>query len=73
MRNINSMTRGNALDQTGAIQYQTQIGLSDKVRAIKGLFVCNNWDLEPLDLLNGLALGCYQPSLEGGINRISFS
>ena len=36
----------------------------DKGRAIKGLVVCNNWDLEPLDLLNGLALGCYQPSFE---------
>ena len=35
------------------------LGLPDKGRAIKGLVVCNNWDLEPLDLLNGLALGCY--------------
>ena len=28
----------------------------------KGLVVCDDWDLilEPLDLLNGLALGCYQ-------------
>ena len=25
-------------------------------------FKYNNWDLEPLDLLNGLALGCYQQS-----------
>ncbi len=33
-------------------------------RAIKGLVVFNNWDLEPLDLLNGLALGCYQLSTE---------
>ncbi len=28
-----------------------------------GLVVCN-WDIEPLDLLNGLALSCYQPSFE---------
>ncbi len=49
--------------KTGAIHH-AELGLPDKVRAIKGLVVCNNWDLEPLDLLNGLALGCYQPSHE---------
>ncbi len=38
------------------------LGLPDKGRALKGLVVCTNWDLEPLDLINGLALGCYQPS-----------
>ncbi len=38
--------------QTGATQYHAQLGLPDKGRAIKGLRVCNNWDLEPLDLLN---------------------
>ena len=32
----------------------------DKGRAIKELF---DRDLEPLDLLKGLALGCYKPSL----------
>ena len=50
--------------QTGATQYHAQLGLPDKGRAIKGLVVCNNWDLEPLDLLNGLALGCHQLSPE---------
>ncbi len=50
--------------QTGATLYHAQLGLSDKGRAIKGLVVCNNWDLEPMDLLNGLALGCYQTSPE---------
>ena len=50
--------------QTGATQYYAQLGLPDKGRASKGLVVCNNWDLELLDLLNGLALGCYQPSTE---------
>ena len=49
--------------KTGAIQYHVQLGLPDKGRAIKGLVVCNSWDLEPLDLLNGLALGCYQQVL----------
>ena len=49
---------------TGDTQYQAQLGLSDKVRAIKWLVVCNDWDLEPLDLLNSLALGCYQASPE---------
>ena len=43
--------------KTGATQCHAQLGLSDKGRAIKGLVVCNNWDLEPLELLNGLALG----------------
>ncbi len=49
---------------TGATQYLAQLGLTDKCRTIKGLDVCNNWDLEPLDLLNGLALGYDQPSPE---------
>ena len=50
--------------QTGATQCHAQLGLLDKGRAIKGMVVCNKWDLEPLDLLNGMALGCYQPSTE---------
>ena len=50
--------------QTGAIQYHSQLGLPDKGRAIIGLVVCTNLDLEPLDLPNGLALGLYQPSSE---------
>ncbi len=44
--------------QTGTTQFHAQLGLLDKGRAIKGLVVCNNWDIEPLDLLNSLALGC---------------
>ena len=43
--------------QTGATHYNAQLGLPHKGRAIKGLVICNDWDLEPLDLLNGLALG----------------
>ena len=50
--------------QTAATHYHAQSGLPDKSLAIKGLVVRNNWDLEPLDLLNGLALGCYQQSPE---------
>ncbi len=53
--------------QTGATQYYAQLRLPDKGRAIKGLVVCNDWDLELLELLNTLALGCYQPSLEVSI------
>ncbi len=49
---------------SGATQYHAQLGLPDKGHAIKGLVVCNSWDLEPWELLNGLALGCYQPSPE---------
>ena len=52
------------LPQTGATQYHAQLGLPDKGHAIKRFVVCNVWDLEPLNLLNGLALGCYQPSPE---------
>ncbi len=35
-----------------------------KVDQSKGLVICKNWDLKPLNLLNSLALGCYQPSPE---------
>ncbi len=58
------MSRGMPWPLRGATQYYAHLGLPDKVRTIKGLIVCNNWDLEPLDLLNGLSLGCYQPSPE---------
>ncbi len=50
--------------QTGPTQYHAQLGLPDKGCAIKRWVVCNNWDLKTLDLLNGLALGRYQPSPE---------
>ncbi len=61
--------------ETGATQYHAQLGLPDKGRATKGLVVCNNWNIEPLDLLNGLAIGCYQPSpevLKKGLLQYSF-
>ncbi len=48
--------------QTGATHYHAQLGLPVKGRAIKGLVVCNNSDLKPLDLQNSLAPGCYQLS-----------
>ncbi len=50
--------------KTGPTQSNAQLGLPDKSRTNKGLVVCNNKDLEPLDLQNGPALGCYQPSPE---------
>ena len=62
MCDINDMSRGECLlprPHTGATQYHAQLELSDKNRAIKGLVVCNGWDVEPLDLLNSLALVCY--------------
>ncbi len=50
--------------------------LPDKGRAIKGLVVCHDWDLKPLDLpkVNGPALGCYQlsPDKVGVVWLISF-
>ena len=66
MRDINIMSMGECLGpkQTGATQYHAQLGLPDKGYAINGLVVCNNWDFEPFNLVNGLALGCYQPSTE---------
>ena len=64
MHDINSMSTGIPWPQTGETQYFAQLGLPDKGRAVKGLVVCISWDLAPLDLLNGLALGCYQPSPE---------
>ncbi len=48
--------------QTGATHYHAQLGIPDKSRAIKGLVVYFSWYLQPLDLLNSLDLGCYQPS-----------
>ena len=62
MREINSMNRGNTL--TINRRNHAQLGITDKGLAIKGLVVCNDWDLEPLDLLSGLELGCYQPFVE---------
>ncbi len=50
--------------KTGATKYHAQLGNPDKGLAIKGLVFFNSWDLGPWDLLNGLALGCYQPSPE---------
>ena len=49
--------------QTAATQYHAQLRLQDIGRTIKGLVVCNSWDLEPLDLLNGLALIFSNPPL----------
>ncbi len=49
---------------TGTTQYHAKSGLPDKGRALKELALCNNWVLEPLYMLNDLALRCYQPSPE---------
>ncbi len=43
--------------KTGANQYYAQLGLRDKGWILKWFVICNCWDLELLDLLNGLALG----------------
>ncbi len=43
--------------KTDATHYHAQLGLPERSRAIKGLVVYNDWDLEPLDLLKSLALG----------------
>ena len=61
--------------QIGATQYHahSQLALTDKNHAITGFVFCNDWDLEPLDLLNGLTLGCYQMSPEILIVLLTFS
>ncbi len=49
MHDINSMIRGgDALPLKQAQLSTMQLGLQDKGRAIKGLVVCNSWDLESL-------------------------
>ncbi len=61
MRDIYGINRG---PQTDTTKYQALLELPDKGLTIKVLVVCMDWDLGPLDLLNSLALGCYQPSPE---------
>ncbi len=56
MRDINSMSRRMPWPQTGATQYHVQLRLPDKGSSLKGLVVCKNKDLEPLDLLNNISL-----------------
>ena len=59
--------------KTGATQYHAQLGLPYNGHVIKGLVVCKSWDLEPLDLLNSQALGCYHPSSEVWLVRGCFT
>ncbi len=49
---------GMLLPKIGATQYHAQLGLPGEGRAIKGFVVFDDWDIEPLYPLNGLALGC---------------
>ena len=53
------MRRGMPWRKTGATHYHAQLGLLDKGRAIKGLVVCNCWDLEPLDLITSHPSGIW--------------
>ncbi len=64
MRDIYGMSSGIALSPSRRNSVPCTVGLLDKGHAFKWLVVCNNWDLEPLDLLNGMALCCYQLSPE---------
>ncbi len=66
VRNVTLIVRVEGIHwpQTDATQYHKHLVLLDKDRAIKGLFVCNHWDIETLKLLNVLALGCYKSSPE---------
>ena len=42
----------------GTLDFQTEVVQSTL------LIVCNGWEIEPLDMLNGLAQDCYQLSPE---------
>ena len=46
----------------GATHYHTELGLQTKFVQSQGGCLQQIWYLEPLDLINGLALGCYKPS-----------
>ncbi len=56
------MIWGNALAPNRWFSLPGAVRLSDKDITIKRLFVLNGWNLDPLGLINGLALVCYQPS-----------
>ena len=62
--NMNTRVGEKPCPKTGATNYHAQLVLLDKERAIKGFVVYNIWNLEPLDLINSLALNFYQPFLE---------
>ncbi len=49
---------------SGATHFYAQLGLSDNGHVIKELVVYKSWDVDLLDLLNGLAICKYQPSPE---------
>ncbi len=59
MRDIDSISRGNALaKKKRETHYHAQLGLLCQNSGKKGLFVFKSRDLEPLDLLTCLVLGC---------------
>ncbi len=50
MRDINSMSMENTLALNRLNSKPWQLGLPDKGHAIKGLVVCNDWELELFNL-----------------------
>ena len=59
MLNIYIIIRVNTLaTNRKSSEFHAQLGLPDKDHATKGFVVLNDWDIEPFDLLSGLALGC---------------
>ena len=64
MHNINSIGRFKQA------QLITMHWLSDKGHVTKGKVFWNGWDLEPLDLLNGVALGYHLLSTEDFYNNL---
>ena len=60
---INSKSRGNSLasNRRNSVPCIVRTSRQGSCNQRVG---CLQYDLEPLDLLNGLAVGCYQPSPE---------
>ncbi len=64
MHEITSMSMGNALAPNRRKSVQCTVMTSRRRSCNQRVGCLNNWNLQPLDLLNGMALGCYQPSPE---------
>ncbi len=64
MNDINRMSRRNSLTQNKRNSVPCMHIRTSRKRSCNQGIVCNDWNLDPLVMQNGLALGCYQPSPE---------
>ncbi len=63
-----SLIRGNALAKTGKTDYHAELGLLDKGRTVKGLVVCNRWDVSDFRPVKRSSLKLIL-TFPGGTNR----